>query len=129
MHQLFPGKQLKNLYNTFIKLCTGYGILAWGEFPRSHLNKVSGSLKKAVKVLMLKNKYESTRHLFEYLRIVRFDVNIKLQQLPNDLQPASITKHFPFIYIETISNTNSDTTTRPQWESRWESLSGFQVME
>ena len=63
---------------------------------------------------MFKNKYESTKPLFEYLNIVPFDINIKLQQrkfmkqLSLDLEPESITKHFPLRYIDSINNTNSD---------------------
>ena len=48
--------QLKNSYNAFIKPFTEYGILAWGGAPRTHLNKVSRSLKKAVRVMMFKDK-------------------------------------------------------------------------
>ena len=50
----------------FIKPYREYGILAWGGAPRTHLNKVSRNLKKAVIVMMLRKKYESTTPLFEY---------------------------------------------------------------
>ena len=64
--------------------------------------------------MMFKNKHESTKPLFEYLNIVTFDVFIKLQQgkfmkqLSLDLQPESITKHFPLRYIHSINNTSGD---------------------
>ena len=58
------------------------------------------------------------------LNIVPFDINIKLQQerfmkqLSLDLEPESITKHFPLGYSDSINNTSSDKliipTTEPQ---------------
>ena len=101
MGEFLQEKQLKNLYYAFIRPCTEYGILAWGGAPKAHVNKVSRSTKKAARVVMFKN-------------IVSFDINIKLQQgkfmkqLSLDLQPESITKHFPLRFIDSISNTNSD---------------------
>lgn len=89
------------VYNVFIKPYTEYGILALEEAPKTRLNKTSRNLKKAVRVMMFKNKYESTKPLFEYLSIVSLNLSIKLQQgkfmkqLSFDLQPESITKHFP----------------------------------
>ena len=75
----FTGKT-KNLYYAFIRQYTEYGILAWGGAQKMHLNKVSRNINKAVRVMVFKNKYESTKYLFEYLNIVPFDINIKLQQ-------------------------------------------------
>ena len=78
-----------------------YSIITWGGTPKTHLNKVSRSLKKAVSIMMFKNKYESTKPSFEYLNIVPFDINLKLQQgkfmkqLSPDLNQKVITKHFP----------------------------------
>ena len=70
--------------------------------------------------MMSKNKHESTKPLFEYSSILPFDINIKLQQgkfmkqLALDLQPESITKHFPFRYIDSINNAN---TVFSMWKS------------
>ena len=114
MHKYLPEKQLKNLYNAFIKPYTENGILAWGGAPTTHLNKVIRSLRKVVRVMIFKNKHESTKPLFKYLNIVPFDINLKLQQgkfmkqLSPDLQPESTTKHFPLRCIESIDNTDSD---------------------
>ena len=64
--------------------------------------------------MMLKNKYESVKPLFEYIRTVPFDVNNKLQQgkfkkqLSLDLHQKSISNHFPLRYIDAINSTNSD---------------------
>ena len=97
-----------------------YGIFAWGWAPRTHLNKVCRSLKKVVRVMISKNKHESTKPLFEYSSILPFDINIKLQQgkfmkqLALDLHPESITKHFPFRCIDFINNAN---TVFPMWKS------------
>ena len=110
MREFPQEKQLKKLYNAFIRPYTQYGILALGVAPKIHLNKVSRSLKKAVRVMMLKNKYE----LIKPLNIEPFDINIKpqqrklMKQLSLDLQPESIIKHFPLRYLDSINNTNSD---------------------
>ena len=76
---------------------------------------------------------------FEYLNIVPFDINIKLQQgkfmkkLSLDPQPESITKHFPLRYIDSINNTNSDKLIIPYDMDHSGSLltilSGLQEME
>ena len=114
MHEFLQEKLLKILYNAFINLYTVYGILAWQGAPRTHLNKVSRSLKNSIKVMLFKNKYELTKALFEYSSIVPFDINVKLQQgnfikqLSLDLQPESITKHFPLRCIDSINSINSD---------------------
>ena len=63
----------------FIKPYMEYSIITWGGTPKTRLNKVSRSLKKAVSIMMFKNKYESTKPSFEYLNIVPFDINLKLQ--------------------------------------------------
>ena len=76
-----------------------YGLLAWGGAPKTHLNKVSRSLKQAVRVMKFKNKYESTMPFFEYLNIVPFDINLKVQQGKFMKQLSSTRKYykiFPF---------------------------------
>ena len=74
----FKKNNLQKLYNVFIKPYTEYGILTWGGAPKTHLDKVKRSLKKAVRVTMFKSKYESTKSLSEYLNIASFDINLKL---------------------------------------------------
>ena len=73
MCKFLQEEQLKKLHNAFIKPYTEYHILAWGGALKAHLNKVSRSLKKAVRVMMFKNNYVSTKPLFEYLNIAPFD--------------------------------------------------------
>ena len=55
-------------------------MLAWRGVPTTDLNKVSKCLKKTVRVMMFKNKHESTEPLFEYLSIAPININIKLKQ-------------------------------------------------
>ena len=50
MRKFLQEKQLKYLYYAFIRPYTDYGILAWGGAPKTHLNKVNRSIKKAVGV-------------------------------------------------------------------------------
>ena len=69
--------------------------------------------------MMFRNKHESTKPFFQYLSIVPFDISIKLQQgkimkqLSLGLQREGITKHFPFRYMNSISNNNSDKLIMP----------------
>ena len=63
--QVSSEKKLKKLYNVFIKPYTEYDILAWGGVTKTHLNKVSRCLRKAVRIMMFKDKYESTKPLFK----------------------------------------------------------------
>ena len=79
--QVSSGKRIKKIY-TMLSLGHAQSIVyLLGEWlQKTHLNKVSRSIKKAVRVMMFKNKYESTKPLFEYLNIAPFDINIKLQQ-------------------------------------------------
>ena len=46
MCKFLQEKQLKNLYNAFIKPFTEYGILAWGGAPTTHLNKAEVSKRQ-----------------------------------------------------------------------------------
>ena len=59
MNDFSQEKQLKNLYNAFIKPFTEYGVLAWGGAPKTHLIKIERSLNKAVRIMLFKGKYES----------------------------------------------------------------------
>ena len=45
-------KQLKNLYNAFIKPFTEYGVLAWEGVPKIYLIKIESSLNKAVEIIL-----------------------------------------------------------------------------
>ena len=44
MQEFLQQKQLKHVYNMLINPYTEYGILAWGRVPKTHLNKMSGSI-------------------------------------------------------------------------------------
>ena len=59
MNDFSQEKQLKDLYNAFIKPFTEYGVLAWGGAPKTHLIKIERSLNKAVRIMLFKGKYES----------------------------------------------------------------------
>ena len=88
MRKFLQEKQLKNVYNVFIKPCTEYNILVQGGVTKTQRCK--------------------------YLKIVLFDINLKLQQgkfmkqFSFDLQPESIIKHFPLRYIDSVNNANSE---------------------
>ena len=75
MHDFSQEKQLKDLYNAFIKPFTEYGVLAWGGAPKTHLIKIERSLNKAVRIMLFKGKYESAQPLFQYLNIVPLHLN------------------------------------------------------
>ena len=77
---IYKIKERQIVYDVFIIPYIKYGILASKGAPKAHLNKRSGNLKKAVTVMMFKNKHESTKPLLEYLSIVAFDLNIKLNR-------------------------------------------------
>ena len=78
-HDFLREKQLKNIYNAFIKPFTEYGVLAWGGAPKTHIVKIERSLNKAVSIMLFKGKFESAQPLSQYLNIVPLHLNINLQ--------------------------------------------------
>ena len=73
-------KQLKNLYNTFIKPYTEYGALAWSSAPKTYLAKTERNIKKSIRTIMFKIKHDSVKPYYKYLNINPLKHQIKILQ-------------------------------------------------
>ena len=120
MHDFLQEKQLKNLYNAFIKPFTEYD----GEgAPKRHLIKIERSLNKAVGIMLFQGKFESAQPPFQYLNIVLLHLNINLQQskfmkkLILCQHSDSIQENLPITYSTSINNTNNTKLILPYYRT------------
>ena len=87
---------LRTLYYSFIQPYVDYGLLNWGSAPKSYLEPI----RKIIRIICFKDKYESTNGLFKDFNILDFDENYKyklgifMYKLNNNLLPENIDKMF-----------------------------------
>ena len=110
LRKYFQENILKNIFNSFFKPYIEYGTLAWGAATNNHLEKVNKSVKRSIRTMLFKDKYDSVKPFYEYLNILLLLYNIKLLQgkymwnLFNSNLPKPLTEHFPLKYNEAINN-------------------------
>ena len=91
---------LKSLYYSCIYPYLDYNLLNWSSTSTSNLNCLRFSIKKAVHVILSKNKQEHSTPLFKKLQILPLDELIKFKRcifmwkLDNNMLPESSTKWF-----------------------------------
>ena len=91
---------LRTLYYAFIQPYIDYGLLNWGSAPKSYLEVLRKNLRKTIRIISFKGKYESTKDLFKNFKILDFDKNhefkieVFMYKLDNNLLPSSISNMF-----------------------------------
>ena len=91
---------LRTLYYSFIQPHLVYNILNWSSTPISNLQCLNASTKKAVRILLSKNKREHALPLFKELKILPLDDHIKLRKglymwkIHNHLIPPHLSNKF-----------------------------------
>ena len=73
-------KTSKNIFNSFIKPYVDYRALRWGGATQSQLAKIDKSIKKSMRIMLFKGKYDLVKPFYEYLKILPLSENIKLLQ-------------------------------------------------
>ena len=63
---------LKNIYNSFVKPYIDYGTLASGTAANTHLETLNKSIKKSLRAILFKGKYDSVKSYYKYLEILPF---------------------------------------------------------
>ena len=95
-----PENSLKTFYNASIQSHVDYGLILWGNAARVHLNKIELSLKKAVRIMSFKNRFEHSLPLFKNLGILPFEKNVTfllakfMWKYVNNLHPPSVLNIF-----------------------------------
>ena len=101
---------MKNPFNSFLKPYIEYGNLAWGGAPKTKIELINRTIKRSIRALINKDKFDSVKPFYEYLNILPFKDNMKLLQgkfmwkLVNAVCPNSISEKFPLTYSEAINN-------------------------
>ena len=63
-------KTLKIIFNLFIKRYIDYVTLIGGGSAKSHLTKICKSIKKSIRSMLFKEKHDSVKPFYEYLKIL-----------------------------------------------------------
>ena len=71
---------LQNLYFSFFQSHINYNLLNWSSAKTTHLEPVRKSVKKVIRIMSFKNKYDHTSALFKELAILPFDLQVKHKQ-------------------------------------------------
>ena len=101
---------LKNIYYFFVKPYIDYGTLAWGTSANIHFETFNKSIKRSIRAILFKGKYDSVKPYYKYLQILPFLDNIKLLRgkfmwsLTNYKLPTSIIEQFPLKYNKAINS-------------------------
>ena len=101
---------LKNIYYSFVKPYIDYGTIAWGTSTNIRLETLNKSIKRSIRAILFKGKYDSVKPYYKYLQILQFLDNIKLLRgkfmwnLTNHKLPTSIIEQFPLKYNEAINS-------------------------
>ena len=91
---------LKSLYYSLIFPYLDYNILNWSSTPPSNLTCLELSNKKAVRIILSKNKHEHALPIFKELNILPLQEFIKLRRasymwkLKNGILPVTLSKCF-----------------------------------
>ena len=67
---------LQNLYYSFFQSHVNYNLLNWSAAKTTNLNPIRNSVKKVVRLMSFKNKFEHTTPLFKELKILPFDQQV-----------------------------------------------------
>ena len=100
LRHFVPESVIKTFYNASIQSHVDYGLTLWGNAPRTHLNKIELSIKKAIRIMSFKNKYEHTLPLFKKMGILPLDKNVMYLQAKfmwkyvNNLHPPRVQNIF-----------------------------------
>ena len=73
-------KVLTNLYYSFVQPYINYNLLNWSSANVSTLQCITNCIKKAVRIIASKNKFEHTTPIFKELKILPFDLQVKLNK-------------------------------------------------
>ena len=77
VRDMYPVKCLLNLYSSFAKSIITYGLLVNGSAAKTNLNKIESALRKFLRAIFCKNKYESIEQRFEKSNILTvFDLHV-----------------------------------------------------
>ena len=75
-----PKHVLINLYYSFIQSHLNYGLLNWSSTATTNLECIRLKLRKAIRIITFRNKYEHSKPLFKDLKILPLDSLIKHKQ-------------------------------------------------
>ena len=107
-------RTIKNINNTFLKPYTEYGTLVWCETPKCHLTKMEITLNVSAQTKLFKGKYESSKPLYKYLKILPLTETIKQNQskfiwkFVNNQQPKCVQEKFRLKINEALNNPNNN---------------------
>ena len=110
-----PYSTLISLYYTFIYPNLTYGITLWGNSPKSHLNNIILSQKRAVRLICNLKLFESTQASFSKLKIMKIKIiyiyftSIFVFKFIQNLLPISF-KNF-YIFSNSVQTTSTRHTT------------------
>ena len=68
---------LLNLYYSFFQSHINYNLLNWSSAKMTHIQTIRQSVKRVIRIMSFKNKYEHTQPLFKQLNILPFELQIK----------------------------------------------------
>lgn len=68
----------RNLFNSFLNSCNGYGNLGWRGAPKTKIELIKISIKRSIRTVMDMDKFGSVKPFYEYLKILLFKENMKL---------------------------------------------------
>ncbi len=92
---LLPAESLRTLYFATLHPHLSYGILAWGNAPKSALNRLALMQKKAIRYICKANYNSHTEPLFKNLNILNiwdlheYEITLFMYKLTNHTLPAS----------------------------------------
>ena len=95
-----PSSILRSLYFSFINPYIDYNLLNWGMAPPTNLNSINSKIKKAVRIISFKDRFDPSAPLFKHLDILPLDKSIETKyikfmwKLHNNYLPNSIIKNF-----------------------------------
>ena len=100
------------LYHSFVQSHIDYNILNWSSTPSTNLECIRLKIKKAIRIITFKNKYEHTCNLFKELKLLPLDTVIKHKQavfmwkLQNGTIPSPISDMFTLNRTVIVNRTN-----------------------
>ena len=113
LRHFVPKAALRNLYFSFIQPFIDYCSLNWAGTPTTNLDNLRTKIKKAVRVISFKKQTDHSLPLFQQLKILPLDQEIKLKQgkfmwkLENNLIPHCIENNFTINKASMISRNSS----------------------
>ena len=71
---------LRTIYNSFSKLYIEYGTPVWGGAPNKYLDKTDKCIKRSMRTMLFKNRFDNVKPFYKHLNIIPLTKNIKLLQ-------------------------------------------------